>query len=221
MKIYTQFIGEGVKIEISGKKVINGILIEVGNEILIVFNGEDYIYVPNGHIQTLHIIPKDDYSISEPTNMPVLEQDEELALRKILNSAKGVFLEIYVTGNQPLHGYITNVMNNYFSFYSPVYKTMLISLQHLKWIIPYSSNISPYKLSAENLPVNPISMSLARSFEVQIGKLSNKLIVFNLGKNEDLIGRIENIDNNIIEIITARGNSSYLNLQHIQTVHIP
>ena len=97
---------------------------------------------------------------------------------------------------------------------------MLIPLQHLKWIIPYSSQSSPYKLSKENLPVNPCPISLARSFEVQLDKFTQQLVVFNLGIGTGNIGKIERVEENIIEIITAKGESSFVNIGHIQTVHL-
>jgi hypothetical protein len=220
--VYSAFTGEAVIIELTGKKAINGFLIEVGSEVMIVYNGDDYIYISTSHIKNMSVVSKDSIGIDEPSVSPQLEQEDQLSLRKILTTAKGVFLEIYTTGNQSIHGYITGIMNNYFAFYSPVYKTMFISLQHLKWLIPYSSNLSPYRLSKENLPVNPSnSITLARSFEVQLEKLSGHLVVLNLGVQEEMIGKIERVSDNIMEMITAKGDSTYLNMQHIQTVHLP
>ena len=220
--VYSAFTGEAVMIELTGKKTINGYLIEVGSEVMIVYNGDDYIYISTSHIKNMSVVSKDSIGIDEPSVSPQLEQEDQLSLRKILTTAKGVFLEIYTTGNQSIHGYITGIMNNYFAFYSPVYKTMYISLQHLKWLIPYSTNLSPYRLSKENLPVNPSnSITLARSFEVQLEKLSGHLVVLNLGVQEEMIGKIERVSDNIMELITAKGESTYLNMQHIQTVHLP
>jgi hypothetical protein len=220
--VYSAFTGEAVMIELTGKKTINGYLIEVGSEVMIVYNGDDYIYISTSHIKNMAVVSKDTIGIDEPSVSPQLEQEDQLSLRKILTTAKGVFLEIYTTGNQSIHGYITGIMNNYFAFYSPVYKTMYISLQHLKWLIPYSTNLSPYRLSKENLPVNPSnSITLARSFEVQLEKLSGHLVVLNLGVQEEMIGKIERVSDNIMELITAKGESTYLNMQHIQTVHLP
>ncbi len=220
--VYSAFTGEAVMIELTGKKTINGYLIEVGSEVMIVYNGDDYIYISTSHIKNMAVVSKDSIGIDEPSVSPQLEQEDQLSLRKILTTAKGVFLEIYTTGNQSIHGYITGIMNNYFAFYSPVYKTMYISLQHLKWLIPYSTNLSPYRLSKENLPVNPSnSITLARSFEVQLEKLSGHLVVLNLGVQEEMIGKIEKVSDNIMELITAKGESTYLNMQHIQTVHLP
>ncbi|QWC25075.1 DUF2642 domain-containing protein [Bacillus haikouensis] len=214
-------MGKAVTVELTGKKEISGYLIDVGSEVLIIFNGEDYIYVSSIHIRSLRVVSVDELDIAEPTTGPQLEQEDELALRKILTSAKGVFIEIYLTGNQSIHGYITSIMNNYFTFYSPVYKTMYISLQHLKWLTPYSGSLSPYALGKDKLPVNPSQLSLARTYEIQLEKLTGNLVVFNLGLQAESIGKIEKVENSIIQLITAKGSSVYLNLQHIQSVHQP
>ena len=57
-----------------------------------------------------------------------------------------------LAGNAPIHGYVTSVMNDYIVFYSPVYKTVYISLKHLKWLIPYKENQVPYALNKMNSP---------------------------------------------------------------------
>ena len=220
--VYSKFTGEAVIIELTGKKTINGYLIEVGSEVMIVYNGDDYIYISTSHIKNMSIVSKESIGIDEPSASPQLEQEDQLSLRKILTTAKGVFLEIYTMGNQSIHGYITGIMNNYFAFYSPVYKTMYISLQHLKWLIPYSTNLSPYRLAKRTfLSIPSNSITLARSFEVQLEKLKDHLVVLNLGVKEELIGKIDKVDDNIMEMITAKGDSIYLNMQHIQTVHLP
>ncbi|WP_066062830.1 hypothetical protein [Neobacillus soli] len=214
--------GKYIKLEISGKKNISGLLCDIGSDLWVVFNGYDYLYIPTVHIQNWQFLKQDEIDEitinDEPT--PIYSHNDEISLRKTLTAAKGIFTEIYVTSNQALHGYIISIMNNYFVFYSPIYKTMFISLNHLKWLIPYTNNQRPYGLSNANLPVNPSNLTFARSFEVQIEKLTGDLIVFNIGENENVIGKIQGIKNNFIELISAKEDPVYLNLQHIKTVHM-
>jgi hypothetical protein len=101
------------------------------------------VYLPLFHIKNTHINQNSDEDIPSPDESPNLDSDEELSLRKVITLAKGVFTEIYVTG-KALHGYIVSIMNNYFIFYSPVYKMMFIPINHLKWLIPYSSDNRPF-----------------------------------------------------------------------------
>jgi hypothetical protein len=215
-------IGKYIKMEISGKKFLSGMLIDIGSDLWVLFNGVDYLYIPTIHIQNWQFLRVDEIEEitfnDEPT--PIYNHNEEISLRKTLTSAKGIFTEIFVTSNQSLHGYIISIMNNYFVFYSPIYKTMFISLNHLKWLIPYTNNQRPYGLSNSNLPVNPSNLTFARSFEVQLEKLMGDLIVFNIGENENVIGKIQAIKNNFIELISAKEDRVYLNLQHIKTVHM-
>ena len=214
--------GKYIKLELSGKKYISGLLCDIGSDVWVVFNGTDYLYLPAIHIQNWQYMKQeeiDEINFSdEPA--PIYNNNEETSFRKTLNAARGIFTEIFVTSNQSLHGYIISIMNNYFVFYSPIYKTMFISLNHLKWLIPYSSNQRPYGLSNANLPVNPSNVTFARSFEVQIEKLTGELIVFNIGENENVIGKIQGIKGNFVELISAKEDPVYLNLQHIKTMHM-
>ncbi|MEH7014246.1 DUF2642 domain-containing protein [Neobacillus niacini] len=216
-------IGNYIKLEISGNKLISGILIDIGSDLWVIYNGYDYLYIPTVHIQNWKFPKKeeiDEIITLSDDQSPIFNPNEEISLRKTLTAAKGIFTEIYVTSKLALHGYIISIMNNYFVFYSPIYKTMFISLNHLKWLIPYTNNQRPYGLSNANLPVNPSNITFARSFEVQIEKLIGTLIVFNIGENENVMGKIMGIKNNFVELITAKGDPVYLNLHHIKTVHM-
>ena len=219
-KLIQPFIGETIMIELSGKKCVKGVLLETGSDLVVLYNGEDFLYIPAVHIQHYKLTDKEE-SVSTPSSSPVLQPEEELSFRKTLNAARGRFTEIYITGTQPLHGYITSVMNNYFVFYSPVYKTMLIAIQHVKWLIPYTDKQVPYALDQQKLPVNPSSFSLGRTYEVQIEKLVGELVIFNIGDAFHLIGKINRFQDNIIELITAREERYYLNMHHIKTLHLP
>lgn len=217
-------LGMEVDIEISGKTLFSGILIDVGLDILVLFNGTQYLYIPLLHLHNIQEreLKQGDELTEQPTGkMPLQNEKETISYRKILTNAKGQFLEIFVTGNKSIHGYITSVLNDYIVFYSPVYKTVFISMQHLKWLIPYSSKLTPYTLSNAVLPVVPSSIPLARSFEEQLKKYEGQLLVFDLGDNPNKIGLISSITNNIVELITAGGEIIFWKLMHLKSVHIP
>ncbi|MEH7255626.1 DUF2642 domain-containing protein, partial [Neobacillus niacini] len=44
-------IGTYIKLEISGNKPISGILIDIGSDLWVIYNGYDYLYIPTVHIQ--------------------------------------------------------------------------------------------------------------------------------------------------------------------------
>lgn len=222
-KIIQGLVKEIVQIEISGKNLIKGTLIDVGCDVLVLFNGTDFVYIPTNHIQCLTTDLTDDFEIKVPTEFPsiIMEDDdkEDLSIIKVLKQAKEEFVEIYVTGSQSLHGTITSIRDNYFVFHSPIYKEMYIALNHLKWLIPNSKNQKPYGLDNHNFLVQKSIESLASTFESQVGNLKNKLVVFNIGEKKKHIGKINNVENQIVEIQTAKTYPIYLNLSHIKTLH--
>ncbi|MCF6409416.1 DUF2642 domain-containing protein [Pseudalkalibacillus salsuginis] len=222
MNKYKRYIGERVELTLSGKNRIKGILIDTGSNIVVIYDGKDYLYVPLVHVQNLHFNCKDEEPIPEPTEFPMWSEEEDtISLRKILNNAKGIFTEIFVTSNQSIHGYVVNVMNDYFTFFSPVHKTLYIPLQHLKWLIPYNHQHRPYSLGSTELPLTPSNVPSSRTFEEQCKKHVGKVAVFDLGMHPYKIGKLVNIEDGQLEIIVARNQTIYLNIQHIKTVQFP
>ncbi|WP_318508943.1 DUF2642 domain-containing protein [Bacillus sp. T3] len=217
-------LGKEVEIEISGRTNFTGLLIDSGLDIIVLFDGHNYLYIPLMHLHNIceRTLKTNPEIIEKPTfDMPFQNEKETISYRKILNNAKGQFLEIFVTGNRSIHGYITSVLNDYIVFYSPVYKNVFVSMQHLKWLIPYSNALTPYTLSNTVLPVVPSSIPLARSFEEQLKKYEGKLLVFDLGDNPSKVGLVKNINNNIVNLTTAGGETVFWKLMHLKTVHMP
>jgi hypothetical protein len=218
------YIKKEVEIEISGKTYFSGILIDIGLDIIVLFDGLQYLYIPLMHLHNIkerEILGNEEGTEKPSDKMPFQNEHETISYRKILTNSKGQFLEIFVTGNRSIHGYITSVLNDYIVFYSPIYKTLFISMQHIKWLIPYSSKLTPYTLSNSALPVVPSSIPLSRSFEEQLKKYEGQLLVFDLGDNPIKVGLVKSISNNIVELVTAGGQTVYWKLMHLKTVHIP
>ena len=210
------FLNQNVGVEISGSKILNGKLLDVGSDIIVLFNGKDYLYVSFMHIQHFWL-NEDDVEVYEENGAKPF--NTTTSVRSVLSNAKGLFVEIHVIGKQSVHGYITGVQSDYIIFYSPVFKTMYIPLHHLKWLIPYQSSKTPYALENKMLPVNPSNISVARSFEVQLQKLIGKLVVFDLGLSEHRIGLLKKIESKFIHLVSARGEIILVNLQHVKSVH--
>ncbi len=212
--------GVVIDVELLGDKCHTGVLVDVGQDVLVVFNGERYIYIPTFHI--LNVSMNTQKSSTDFSTLPEkpIDNEKQISYRKILLNAKGVFTEIFVSGNEPIHGYITHVMTNYFEFYN-VYRTMFIPLHHLKWLTPYNDYHTPYLLDKKFFPVNPSNLPLSRSFEEQLKKLKDKIVVFDLGKGPSKIGLLKAIENNFVHMTTAEGRTLYTNIQHIKSVHSP
>lgn len=224
MKNIQSLIGQKVELEVSGRTIFQGILVDVGQDIIVLFNGKDYFYIPFLHVHSVRANPLIELEFNEAQEMvvsPINEDQSAISYRKTLTNAKGRFVEIFVTGNKSVHGYVTNVLNDYFVFYSPVYKTMYISLNHLKWLTPYQSNVTPYTLGNEELPVKPVNTPLQRSLEEQLKKIEGNLVVFDLGDHPLKIGLLKQVQNNIVQLITASGETIYWKIPHLKSIHMP
>lgn len=217
-------IGRQVELTISGIKTkIQGKLIDLGSDIIVLHNGKKFLYIPLLHLQQLALAeePALDFDSSIIHPEPPFENQTDISYRKILMNAKGVFTEIYTSGNQSIHGYVTSIMNDFFVFYSPVFHAVYIPMQHLKYMIPYDSNVTPYSLTQERFPLSPTTVTLARTFDQQLKKLEGQFVILDLGEHPNKIGQLKSIQNSLIELIAADGETVFLHLDHIKTVHLP
>lgn len=224
MKMLQSLKNELIKMEISSGKILNGVIVDISSEIIVIYNGEKFVYVPIEHIQSFEIDVENEENIQQPTETPSIDShdDTEMTTLTILSKAQGIDVEIFVTGNKSLRGTITAIMSDYFVFKSPVYKTIFIPNKHLKWLIPYtgSDNLLPYGLTKEELS-NSISNSQTykNTFDLLIEQLINKLVVINLGEKQNQIGKIKNVNKNIFELILADSRSIYVNSSHVKTIY--
>lgn len=220
-KIIQSLIKELVQIEVSGKKIVKGLLIDLGTDLMVVFNGADYLYIPINHVHSFRAIQKNEFETFDSTESltnPFERISTDLSLQLSLQLATGKYSEIYLIDDQPLHGCITQVKDDYFEFYSPIYKTMYISTKHLKWLIPYVSNEGPYRLDSSYL--QPIeNATIENTFNDQLEKFKFKIGVFNIGGNKSHIGKIMNIEKHVVELEKARESKEYLNIDHLKTFH--
>ncbi|MEI4769705.1 DUF2642 domain-containing protein [Psychrobacillus sp. FJAT-51614] len=219
-KIIQSLIKEFIQIEVSGKKYVNGTLIDLGSDVIVLFNGLDYMYIPLFHIQSVKIGSKDEYVIQDPIDFPSIKTEHlnlELSLNETLLQAKGKHVEIFIAEDQSLNGQVTRIRDDYFEFFSPIYRTMYISTKHLKWLIPIGQNESLYGLNNKDLSF-PKDI-LADTFKDQIEKFINSLVVINIGGRRSHLGKMNKLEDQIIEIEGARTAPIYLNLNHIQTLH--
>jgi ribosome maturation factor RimP len=229
---FNDHLNKPIELSVSGNKKFSGILIDKGTDILVIYDGKDFLYVPLLHIQsistTIHEMDPDHFLVlftadafEVPNDIPFIEPSDSISLRKVLQTAKGLFVELFTTSTQTIHGYVTHVMNDYFIFYSPVYQTLYIPFHHLKYLIPYDTEQTPYSLDKQDLPLQPASIKAARTFEEQLKKFIGHIVIFDLGQYYNKVGKLVQIDGNQVELVIARDEKVYLNLQHIKTVHCP
>lgn len=217
MNSVMQLINQQIMVKVTGGNFIQGIFTDIGNDILVLFDGQRYRYIPLIHVHKIKLSSQEEEEISQPTGNSLIQQEKEISYRSILTNAKGLFTEIQVSGKQPLYGYITGVLSDYFVFNSPIYQTVYIPLTHLKWLTLHDQNATPYTITS--LPIQ--TQNPSRSFEEQLKKLEDNLVVFDLGEDQDKIGLLKKIENNLIELITANGETVILNPAHVKSVYVP
>jgi hypothetical protein len=220
---FIDLIGKTIEVEISRDIFLKGTLLDSGLDIIVMYDDKNqhFLYIPFVHVQKLKetILGEEDSSYQPPSERPI--ETDPISFRKALMIAKGLFVQVYVTGNKSIHGYLTSIMNDYFVFHSPVYKTMFIAMKHVKWLIPYPPNATPYSLNNENLPLQPVSTPLARSFDEQLKKFENQLVIIDGGEKTEQIGLLQKVRNNKVILITAERETVYRNIEHIKTIQLP
>lgn len=221
MSVLRQYVQQHVEVEISGGHYCRGKIVELGLDLIVLADEKQFYYIPLVHVQYVRQacppVAEAELVAADPT---IDYEEENLSYRKILNNAKGRFVKMYVSGIT-IHGYLTSIMNDYFVFYSPVHKAMFVSMNHLKWLIPYDAGHTPYTLDNQSLPVQPLTISLSRTFEEQCKKLAGQVVVLDLGDHPQKIGLLQKVDNQIVELVNAEGEKVCWGLQHIKTVCIP
>lgn len=235
MSCIEQSLGEYLSVELSGKRKLTGHLADCGLDLLVLARYEKYYYVPLLHVQNISpgraedtgyetlSLPESSNEEGDQRTHPFATLGEAVSFRKLLQNVRGHFVEIYVSGNTTIHGYLTSVMNDYFVFHSPVYRTIYVTLSHVKWLMPYPDNVTPYALGPDSLPHYVTPTSIARTFKDQCKKLVGSLVVFDMGEDPNKIGQLKSIDvaSNMAELYTADGTRHLIHLSHLKTVYAP
>lgn len=220
MKPLRSMIGKPVEVELSGcKMLLRGEFIDMGSDVLVIFSGAKYVYMPVHHLQHLRL--------TEDWENPQMESPDskidltDISYRKMLMNSRGIFTEIYLGGPHTLHGYVTSIMNDFFVYHSPLHQTVYIPVNHVKYLIPYPPNLTPYSLGQEHFPVQPSTMTLSRTLDGQLKKLQGHLVVFDLGEHPHKSGLLKSVTDKIIQLVQANGSDLFLHTDHIKSVHLP
>lgn len=219
-----QYINKSISIEVTGGKRHDGVLIDFGPDILVIFDSRNYYYhyIPLAHMRRLSLCPLHDLEGNgNSQNKPIKSETGSLSFRKILEKAKDILLELYVTGNYPVNGYITNVLSNYILFNSAVYKTMAISINHIKWLALTNRNQTYYSKDRKDLSIQAtLNAIAAQTFEQQLDKMTGNIIVLDMGTEQNNIGLVVSVSSDFIELMSANEDIHLLNINHIKMFYI-
>lgn len=217
MNSLNSYTGKIIEVELTSKKNITGKLIEVGLDIIVLFNGTYFAYLPIQHIHRVRKGESTDTDFTSNELSPILKDDDQLSLRKIVNNASGIFVEILLSGNHLVYGYIQHVQDDYVVLDSPAFKTMILPIAHLNCLIPYL-NQTPYQMRAGKQPV--ISKgSFALTFKEQLKVYNGRIVIFDLGKDPQKVGLLTKVEDRMVELVTGNGQILYLNIAHLKSLH--
>lgn len=221
MEPLRSMIGKRVELEVSGcKSLIHGEFIDMGSDVLVLYSNSRYIYTPIHHLQHLRL--NEEWENSSADSCPDPKMDfANISYRKMLMNSRGVFTEIYLGGAHSLHGYVTSIMNDYFVYHSPMHQTVYIPVNHVKYLIPYPPNLTPYSLGQEHFPVQPSVIALSRTIDQQLKKFQGQLVVFDLGEDPLKKGLLKSVNEKTIHLVLAGGDDIYLHMDHIKSIHVP
>ena len=94
-------------------------------------------------------------------------------------------------------------------------------MEHVKWLTVCDDEKGPYGLSKSEQLLQVSSLSWARTVEEQLKKLTDKLVVLDLGQRQMDIGRIVQLKDNAIQMMNAQGEVFYVNMRHVKSFHFP
>ncbi|REE91322.1 hypothetical protein A8990_10526 [Paenibacillus taihuensis] len=225
MNDFKSLIGNKVVIEVSGKRMLPGKLIDVGSDMVVLLHQLRYLYIPLAHVHNLKVdfLGEEGSEGSDQADEPSVGlQVEDMNVAKILQEAKGLFVEIYVSGNKSIHGHLNGIMNDYFTLYSPIYGTVYIATHHMKWLIPYPTSHVPYAKSTGTIPAGQTQSNSAKTLGELFKKEEGKMAVIDLSSASERIGVIKRISGSgMINLIDAEGYSTLHNIVHVKTMVVP
>ncbi len=216
------FLGHPVDVEVTGPHLLTGMMVDLGPDITVIYTGEQFVYLPLLHIHSIHHSKSYDGPDTDGNlALPHESLADSISFRKILMHAKGQFIEMNVTGRDSIHGYVTALMNDYVEFYSPVFGTVYILMEHIKFIVPHADKNAPYGLKSVQYPIHPSRIDLSRTFRQQLQKSVGNVVVMDLGHNPDKIGMLRATDDHWAELVRADGTHIQLNIRHIKSFSLP
>lgn len=219
MNVYQENVGRSLIVELPGTKQ-EGVLVDYGEDITVLYNGQKYLYIPVKHIRSFRLNPLHNKEQVNSAGVPFPLTIGNISYREILNEAKNLFIEIAVVGNVLTYGTIADILDDYFIFVSPVYQTLLVPIEHLKWLALVNRNQSYYSLSREAISMVSQCRKPAAKFKEQLKRLEGKFILLDMGNNPYKIGLLKSVNDETLQLITAEDEAVFYSIRHLQVLQI-
>ncbi|AJY73642.1 hypothetical protein [Paenibacillus beijingensis] len=222
MKIGHPWQGRRVEWQAAGgTTAVCGVLAEWGQDVLVLYeeNNERYYYVPLVQTRKLRLLSEGEEPAPVKAEQPLVPRGERASYRKALMGARGVYAEIGVSGGS-IYGYLSGIMNDFFVFCSPACSSIFIPLHHLKYISPTNKPSAPYNLTAEQFPLRPASMGMARTFDQQLRKLEGKFVMLAIDEHDMMAGVLREASERTVDLTTADGRPVMVHIGSIRCLSL-
>lgn len=214
MSILKNYLDKEIMFELSGCGKRDALLIEVGQEVIVLYDNNKYMYVPLTHIQSVQeTIKKSNFASSRAS----AEKTGKLTLDYVLQKAIGLYVEVRLDKSLLLQGTITQLCTDYFQFQSLIHGKLSIPYAHWKWISPldgeHLSLLPPSTVSGMKTATPPI-----QTFEELLHAARGKYVTFDLGISPDKCGILSKVQSPVVELITTDSTKLVYPIEHIRSL---
>lgn len=247
MGTFLPYINEHVSIELQGRQSLDGILLFVGVDVVILFALGQYLYISQEHICSFEI--KKSPAISQITQgntddkksladtitaslntffSPITikegitllkDENSPFSLKTALENAKDNYIGIFINPRLQYYGCVVEVKEDYVIFYSiELQKSVYIPLYHVKFIFVQQNTSTPFGLDKDVLIEKvQLNVSFPNTFLQLITSFSKSFIYLDNFSST----YVKSVQGKFLECCTKENNDTYYHINHIKVVQLP
>ncbi|SEM54546.1 hypothetical protein [Paenibacillus sp. OV219] len=221
MKSYEHLKDKLVEIKLAGN-TIKGKLYDVGTDFIVIYTNMEFFYLLDEHIQEVRICQwNEEEQINTPPQSPFFDNTKVISTKEIFMNARGKMLQVMVFGGIGIHGYILHIFDDYIHFQSIVLGDLYIPTKHIKGLVIASSSSPSTPLpEMKKLPKLKSAEAEHVKFIDRLSKSTGKVAIFNQGAPVFNVGKIVQMDENVVHITNLNGTTVYISTDHIKTIHV-
>lgn len=213
VSLFKTYLGKPVAIDVTEYRGMNGLLIDIGEDYLVVHRDSSYYYIALNH---LHLLTADLDTQTSTSAVPQWTASGS-DYNSLLQTALGEFIALYITGQQTLYGQILHIKDDYIVFDTVRHQISYIPIFHIKWFSPAAAE--GFLNKDASLLADPLL--LKQTWKEQLENCAGKIVVLDLGLRTNQIGRLQAFEGGIVELLTPDGLSKCWHSAHIKSIHKP
>lgn len=213
MSLFKPYLGKPVAIDVTDYRGMTGVLIDIGEDYLVMHRDSSYYYIALHH---LHLLTADLDTQTTTSSIPQWTASGS-DFNSLLQTALGEFVALYITGQQTLYGQILHIKDDYIVLDTVRHHISYIPTFHIKWFSPAAAE--GFLDKDASLLADP--HLLKQTWQEQLKNCAGTIVVLDLGLRTNQVGRVQAVEGGIIELITPDGLSKCWNSAHIKSIHKP